>query len=123
MRDFVGRTASGQFDALLVYRKRLRRPLGAYVRNVPPHVRAARLADNDNRLHGRPLQYQHGGTIAYMMMMMMMTVAGPEPLERWRAPIDYAHYLRRQLQPVADAILSFVGDRFATLISHQQRLC
>ena len=117
VRDVVGRTANGQCDAMLVYRKRLRRPLDAYVRNVPPHVRAARLADDENRLHGRPLQYQNGGTIAYVM-----TLAGPEPLERRRAPIDYAHYLARQLQPVADAILPFVGDHFAALTCDQQRL-
>jgi DNA polymerase-2 len=117
VRDYVGRTASGEFDALLVYRKRLRRPLDDYERNVPPQVRAARIADEFNRLHGRPLQYQNGGSIRYVM-----TVAGPEPLEARRSMIDYEHYLARQLQPVADAILPFVGDDFATLTSRQQSL-
>ena len=117
VRDYVIRTAGGEFDDLLVYRKRLRRPLEDYERNVPPHVRAARVADDFNRLHGRPLQYQSGGWIRYVM-----TVAGPEPLEARRSPIDYDHYLTRQLQPVADAILPFVGDDFATLTSRQQTL-
>ena len=117
VRDYVSRTASGEFDALLVYRKRLRRPLDEYERNVPPHVRAARIADEFNRLHGRPLQYQNGGWISYVM-----TLAGPEPLEARRSPIDYEHYLTRQLQPVADAILPFVSDDFATLTSPQQTL-
>lgn len=117
VRDYVRRTVSGEFDALLVYRKRLRRPLDAYQRNVPPHVRAARIADEYNRLQGRPLQYQHGGAIRYVI-----TLAGPEPLETRRARIDYEHYLTRQLQPVADAILPFLGDDFMTLTSHQQSL-
>ncbi len=117
VRDYASRTASGEFDALLVYRKRLRRPLEDYQRNVPPHVRAARIADEFNRLHGRPLQYQKGGWIRYVM-----TVAGPEPLEAQRSMIDYDHYLTRQLQPVADAILPFVSDDFATLTSRQQTL-
>ncbi len=117
VRDYVDRTASGEFDALLVYRKRLRRPLDDYQRNVPPHVRAARIADDYNRLQGRPLQYQNGGWIRYVM-----TVAGPEPLEARRSPIDYDHYLTRQLQPVADAILPFLGDDFAALTSRQQIL-
>jgi DNA polymerase-2 len=117
VRDYANRTASGEFDELLVYRKRLRRPLDDYQRNVPPHVRAARIADEFNRLHGRPLQYQNGGWIRYVM-----TVAGPEPLEARRAPIDYEHYLTRQLQPVADAILPFVSDGFETLTSRQQTL-
>ncbi|WLI91751.1 DNA polymerase II [Massilia sp. R2A-15] len=117
VRDYAARTAGGDFDELLVYRKRLRRPLEDYERNVPPHVRAARIADEFNRQHGRPLQYQNGGWIRYVM-----TLAGPEPLEARRSPIDYEHYLTRQLQPVADAILPFVDDDFAALTSRQHTL-
>ncbi|MDB5915937.1 MAG: polB [Massilia sp.] len=117
VRDYAARTAGGQFDELLVYRKRLRRPLEDYQRNVPPHVRAARSADDFNRQHGRTLQYQNGGTIRYVI-----TLAGPEPLEARHAPIDYEHYLTRQLQPIADAILPFVGDDFTALTSGQRSL-
>ncbi len=45
IRDYIDRTLNGHHDNLLIYRKRLRRPLKAYERNVPPHVRAARIAD------------------------------------------------------------------------------
>jgi DNA polymerase-2 len=48
-----------------------------------------------------------------------MTTAGPEPLEVRRAPIDYHHYLTRQLQPVADAILPFLGEEFGGIVSRQ----
>lgn len=51
-----------------------------------------------------------------------MTLAGPEPLEIRRATIDYEHYLTRQLQPVADAILPFVQDDFSTLVGGQMGL-
>ncbi len=117
VREYALRTAAGELDELLVYRKRLRRPLEEYERNVPPHVRAARIADEFNRAQGRPLQYQNGGWIRYVI-----TTAGPEPLEVRRAPIDYEHYLSKQLQPIADAILPFVGDSFATLTSRQSCL-
>ena len=117
VRDYALRTVSGEFDELLVYRKRLRRPLDEYERNVPPHVRAARIADEYNQEQGRPMQYQRGGWIRYVM-----TTAGPEPLEVRRSAIDYEHYLMRQLQPVADAILPFVDDDFANLTSRQQSL-
>ncbi|MDN7675467.1 DNA polymerase II [Burkholderia oklahomensis] len=117
IREYVHRTLAGEFDALLIYRKRLRRPLGEYQRNVPPHVRAARVADAFNREQGRPLQYQHGGWISYVM-----TTAGPEPLETLRMPIDYAFYVSRQLQPVADAILPFLRDDFESVISGQGQL-
>jgi DNA polymerase-2 len=49
----------------------------------------------------------------------VITLAGPEPLEVRRAAIDYDHYVTRQLQPVADAILPFVDDDFSTLIGGQ----
>ena len=114
VRDYVRRTLAGEFDELLIFRKRLRRQLADYQRNVPPHVRAARAADAYNDSQGRPRQYQNGGWISYVM-----TVAGPEPLETRHAPIDYDHYISRQLQPVADAILPFVDDDFGTLIGGQ----
>lgn len=117
VRDYVARTLNGELDEQLIYRKRLRRRLDDYQRNVPPHARAARLADEFNRKLGRPLQYQNGGWISYVM-----TTAGPEPLETRQSPIDYNHYLTRQLQPVADAILPFMHDDFTTLTTGQMGL-
>jgi DNA polymerase-2 len=114
VRDYVRKTLAGEFDDRLIYRKRLRRTLDDYQRNVPPHVRAARIADDYNDQQGRPRQYQNGGWISYVI-----TVAGPEPLEIRSAPIDYDHYVSRQLQPVADAILPFVDDDFSTLVGGQ----
>lgn len=117
VRDYVSKTLNGEFDQQLIYRKRLRRKLDEYQRNVPPHARAARIADDYNRRQGRPLQYQNGGWISYVM-----TVAGPEPLETRHSAIDYQHYLERQLQPVADAILPFLHDDFTTLVTGQMGL-
>ncbi len=114
VRTYVQRTLAGELDDLLIFRKRLRRRLDDYERNVPPHVRAARIADEFNLQNGRQRQYQNGGWISYLI-----TVAGPEPLEVRRAPIDYDHYVTRQLQPVADAILPFVNDSFSALIDEQ----
>ncbi|WP_417313208.1 DNA polymerase II [Ectopseudomonas khazarica] len=117
VRDYVERTLDGELDELLVYRKRLRRRLDDYQRNVPPHVRAARLADEHNQHLGRPLQYQRGGWISYLI-----TRGGPQPLERLLSPVDYEHYISRQLKPVADAILPFVGGDFERLLDGQYRL-
>lgn len=117
VRDYVSRTLNGEYDDRLVYRKRLRRRLSEYQRNVPPHVRAARLADEYNQANGRAMQYQNGGWISYIM-----TTSGPEPLENRHSPIDYDHYIERQLEPVADGILPFLHDDFATLITGQMGL-
>ncbi|UVW27222.1 DNA polymerase II [Massilia sp. H6] len=120
LQDFVARTLRGELDALLVYRKRLRRPLIEYERNVPPHVRAARMADDFHTAQGRPAQYRNGGSIRYVM-----TIAGPEQVELQAlrgTPLDYQHYLAKQLEPIADAILPFMGESFAQLTSPQGAL-
>jgi DNA polymerase-2 len=120
VRDYVAATLRGELDEQLVYRKRLRRPLVEYERNVPPHVRAARAADAFHVRQGRPAPYRYGGWIRYVM-----TTAGPEPLDTLdtrRTPIDYEHYLTKQLEPVADGILPFLDDSFARLTSPQGAL-
>jgi len=114
IRTTVAQLLAGELDDQLIYKKRLRRPLNEYERNVPPHVRAARLADEQNRKLNRPLQYQKGGRIRYVM-----ATAGPEPLEARSTPLDYDHYVTKQLQPVAEGILPFVEGDFATLITGQ----
>ncbi|VFS20210.1 DNA polymerase II [Serratia liquefaciens] len=114
MRETIARLMNGELDEQLVYRKRLRRPLAEYQRNVPPHVRAARLADEHNLKLGRAQQYQQRGTIKYVW-----TTSGPEPADYQQSPLDYDHYLTKQLQPVAEGILPFVNDDFATIVTGQ----
>lgn len=115
--DYARSLLEGQMDALLVYRKRLRHRLDAYQVNTPPQVRAARLADAHNARLNRPLQYQRGGWIQYVM-----TQSGPEPLEARHSRMDYEHYLVKQLQPIADAILQPLGESFVALTSAQKVL-
>ncbi|MBV1880356.1 MAG: DNA polymerase II [Pseudomonadales bacterium] len=105
---------SGKRDEQLVYRKRLRRRLEEYQRNVPPHVRAARIADEQNALKGLPLKYQRGGWVQYVM-----TLNGPEPIEYIRNPLDYELYIERQIEPIADGILQFLGTSFNALFDRQ----
>jgi DNA polymerase-2 len=114
VRQFVETTLAGQFDDQLVYQKRLRRKLHEYQKNIPPQVRAARLADEINQQLGRPLQYQNKGRIEYLI-----TINGPEPKEYLKSAIDYQHYIDKQLKPVADAILPFIGLDFIRLSEPQ----
>jgi DNA polymerase-2 len=104
--DFVKQTVtelmSGALDGKLVYRKRIRRPLDAYKRNVPPHVQAARKQKNP----GRAVRY-------------VITQQGPEPIDNRTSAIDYEHYRERQLRPVADSVLQFVGANFDDIVDEQ----
>lgn len=114
VRDYVQQTLNGERNEQLVYRKRLRRKLDQYVKNVPPQVRAARQADEHNQKLGKPLKYQNRGWISYLM-----TVNGPEAVEYQQSAIDYQHYIQKQLKPVADGVLPFVGLDFAELVDEQ----
>jgi DNA polymerase-2 len=49
----------------------------------------------------------------------VITTNGPEPLEDIKSSIDYDHYIERQLAPVADSILHFVGDSFERITANQ----
>ena len=52
----------------------------------------------------------------------VVTAAGPEPADARRAPIDYEHYVERQLEPIADALLRFLGARFDDVIGRPRQL-
>ncbi|MBO1519048.1 DNA polymerase II [Oceanisphaera pacifica] len=114
IRDTLAQTLAGERDADLVYRKRLRRPLAQYTKSQPPQVRAARLADEHNARLGLALRYQQQGTVDYVI-----TVNGPEPVEYMQSIIDYQHYVDRQIKPVADAILPFIGLSFDAICGQQ----
>ncbi|MCY4451817.1 MAG: DNA polymerase II [Immundisolibacterales bacterium] len=93
---------AGELDGELAYRKRLRRPIDAYTRNIPPHVQAARR------------QTTPGSWVSYVV-----TANGPLPLDALDAKPDYEHYRDRQLAPAADGILHFLGTSFETLTTEQ----
>ena len=117
LQSVIADTRSGQLDDQLVYRKRIRRRLEQYVKNVPPHVKAARLADEQNLALGKPLRYQYKGTIDYVI-----TLNGPQPIEYHTSGLDYEHYVEKQIRPIAEGILPFIGLSFAQITSEQMGL-
>lgn len=95
VRSFVANVRAGRNDDELVLQKSLRKPLEAYTKTTPPHVKAAR----------RSLDAP-GRTVSYVV-----TKHGPEPANALTAPPDHAHYITKELKPIADSILRFVSDR------------
>ena len=96
---------AGELDRKLVYRKRIRRDLDSYEKNVPPHIQAAR------RLGTKARQIRY-----------VITTEGPMPVEMPHGPLDYNHYLTRQLAPAADCVLSFLGTDFMKVAGAQMSL-
>jgi len=109
VRDLALGVLAGEHDGELIYRKRLRRKLDEYQRNIPPHVQAARLYQE----RGLAVPTR-GSWVEYVI-----TMAGAEPAAKPLAPLDYQHYVDRQLEPVADGILGFVNSSFAQLAGKQ----
>lgn len=99
--------AAGRLDGQLVYRKALRKPVADYTRNTPPHVKAAELLEPGERR----------GLIRYLI-----TVAGPQPAGRLAAPIDYGHYVDKQLKPIASAFTETLGTDLETLFGGERQL-
>lgn len=106
LRHSVRELRAGEIDELLVYRKALRKDLGAYASSSPPHVVAA-----------RKLGARRGDLIHYVI-----TEHGPEPVERPHAPLDYEHYVDKQVRPVAEPVLHLLGLDFAKVIGDDRQL-
>jgi len=97
----------GKLDDKLVYIKGISKRLEDYTKNVPPHVRAARMLD---QFDGRIVRY-------------VMTTDGPVPVQkRINAAYDYGHYSHKQLAPIADMVLRFFDLDYRSLITGGKQL-
>ncbi len=103
---------------------RLRQPLAGYQKNRPPHAQAAERLEQWLLAHELPARFeQRGGWISYVM-----TLQGPQPIDVElgcfpNAPLDYQHYLDKQLAPVVDAILVVHNESLAAIVDQQLGLC
>ncbi|MEM7050150.1 MAG: DNA polymerase II [Acidobacteriota bacterium] len=102
----VAELRAGQFDDQLVYRKALRKKPEEYTATTPPHVAAAR------KLPGK----------APRVIRYLITPNGPEPAEQWDGPLDYQHYVDKQVRPVAEPVLAILGLDFAKVIGDDRQL-
>ena len=109
LRQVIGEVAAGRRDRQLVYRKALRKGVKEY-RALPPHVAAARKRD-------APAAKELRGVIDYVI-----TVEGPEPAAGRRNPIDYEHYVERQIRPVAEPVLGVLQRDFDEVRRNQRQL-
>lgn len=107
----------GECDNQLIYRKRLRKKLSEYVKNVPPHAQAAIKAEALFKQNNQPSRYRNKSWIEYVI-----TVSGAETLECQNSRLDYEHYVDKQLTPIADTILNAIGSSMEAVTGQQQDL-
>jgi len=103
LREIVKKVKAGEYDDKLVYRKRLRKDVDEYTKNIPQHVKAARLLP------------EASGTVYYVI-----TKRGPIPVELKHTDIDYDHYIEKQLKPIADSVLILLGESFDSIVQSDQ---
>lgn len=103
IRSFVKKLRDKAFDNKLVYKKRLRKDVEEYMKNLPPHVKAAKLLQ------------EPGDTIYYVI-----TKRGPIPIQLKHDDLDYDHYIEKQLKPIADSVLTLLGKSFDKIVSTDQ---
>ncbi|WP_372763134.1 DNA polymerase II, partial [Pseudoalteromonas sp.] len=87
---------AGKFDRKLVYRKRLGQNLNDYVKNIPPHVQAVKKFKASNP----DFEVKRGQVIEYVYALN-----GAE-IYNENNKLNYPLYIQRQLEPVAEMILT-----------------
>ncbi len=106
-KKLITKLYRGELDDRLVYRKALRKPIAGYTRSRPPHVRAASMLDPE----------EQRGLIHYLW-----TLEGPQPVGRLTSPIDYEHYLEKQLKPIAQSFTEVLHTDLAHIFGDEEQL-
>ncbi|MGS0729656.1 DNA polymerase domain-containing protein, partial [Shewanella sp. 0m-11] len=114
LRDTAEKLNRGELDNELIFTKQLRRDLSEYTAKSAPHLKAARKLCETT---GDPQYGKRGARIEYVM-----TLNGAEPVSHTSALIDYNYYLSRQLEPIAEPILSIMKTSFTEVTTNQMSL-
>ena len=96
IKSYIKKIQSGELDEKLIYKKSIRKSLEKYTKTTPPHVKAARKLD---KLDSNIIQYY-------------VTTDGPEPIQKLKHKLDYEHYIKKQIAPIANQILVLFNKDF-----------
>ena len=105
-KTFVEKIKKGELDELLVYKKAIRKGVEEYTKTTPPHIKAARKA----------------GIVKEGIIENYHTINGPERVEQGKSKIDYAHYIEKQIKPIADSVLCFFNVKFDELLKGNKQV-
>ncbi|WP_076408644.1 DNA polymerase II [Shewanella sp. UCD-KL12] len=114
LQNVVNDLMQGKLDAELVFSKRLRRDIEDYTAKSSPHIKAAKLMHQHT---GEDKFSKKGAKVDYVI-----TLNGAEPISFRQGLIDYHYYLSKQLEPIAEPVLSILSQRFSDIASKQMSL-
>ena len=103
----IKKLKNNQYDNLLIYNKKITKPLEEYTKTTPPHVKAARELDKfDSRL-----------------VKYVMTQTGPKHISfiDKNTKYDYEHYIDKQLKGVSDDLLECIQIDFDEIIQSKKQ--
>jgi len=105
IKDYVAELKKGKMDEKLIYKKSITKPLDQYTKTTPPHVKAARKLD---KLESNVIEYY-------------LTENGPEPKQKLESKLDYEHYIKKQIAPIANVILAFFNKTFDEILEESSQ--
>ncbi|QTH71423.1 DNA polymerase II [Pseudoalteromonas xiamenensis] len=107
---YKNKLTAGEFDELLIYKKRMQQSLELYTKNIPPHIKALKQA-----IANGEISIPKPG----FMVEYVQTMQGPR-LFPSLISIDYNYYIEKQLNPIFDMVKAF--DLSSTSVDAQQVL-
>ena len=115
LQHLIEQLKQGKLNHQLLFRKKLRKPLHEFVAMIPPHIQAIlKLSEEEQN------KYQKGSPIEYII-----TLNGPEIFDRKHnnnSPLNLDWYIEKQIQPICDDVLQFIGSTFENTLSFQGQL-
>ena len=103
VKNFLKDLKKGKYDDLLVYKKVMRKEIGDYAVDTPTKKVVNKLLAQGITLESNIISY-------------IMTEDGPEHVDHLQHKIDYEHYIDKQIEPIADAILIFFNTNLDNLL-------
>ncbi len=107
IKETLERLKQGQFDDELIYSKKLSKPARDYTKQIPVHIRAVLALPVEEQNEIREIEYY-------------MTLRGPIPASLEPKDLDYAHYIEKQLKPIAADLLNLQGVRIEEILEGDQ---
>jgi DNA polymerase-2 len=105
IQELICAVKSGQCDKQLLYRKSLSKSLESYTSTTPPHVKAARQLSMVPRV-----------------IFYYMTIDGPQAKQILSSPLDYQHYIDKQIQPIVKSLAQHYDFSWQAAVLNQQEL-
>ncbi len=107
IKSTVDELKDGVFDQKLIYKKRLSKKIEEYTKALPPHVKAAKLAQEAGHKIDRDVFYVY-------------TRRGAVPIELDHDDLDYQHYIDKQIRPISEVVLRPLEMSFDEIITGNQ---